>query len=242
MEKRDSLSCEEVRAMIEMRGGAYLPPEVKEHLVHCSQCYQFWEEFEKEKPARLLTMGGWIYGFLVVLSAIWMFFQEEGWKQLQRTFFLVGSITTFGYVVLLGVGVGLVIVFLSQLSYFLFQWSKNLEKQLLQAMGHLSPEQAVLLAFYSSVGEEFFFRGALQNAIGWIPSAILFGCLHIVTFEEGPAWQVLLWPSFAVLMGLLLGWMTLHTGGLLAPILCHFVVNCLNLRFMLRRRKDESSS
>jgi len=67
----------------------------------------------------------------------------------------------------------------------------------------------------------------LQPALGlWIAAAV-FGLLH-----TGPNTRFLPWTVMAFGAGLLFGAMVLWTGNLLAPMLAHFVINFLNLRFL----------
>ncbi len=103
-------------------------------------------------------------------------------------------------------------------------WAQKLEEFFAQIVTPLSLPVIFLMALCSSVGEEFFFRGAVQNQFGLIPASITFGCVHI-------PWNKLMipWTLMAIFMGFVLGGLYIYAGNLLAPILLHFMINFLNL-------------
>jgi membrane protease YdiL (CAAX protease family) len=94
-------------------------------------------------------------------------------------------------------------------------------------LGPLSVVDCLVLAVWSGVAEEAFFRGALQPLVGWVPASLLFGAVHFV-----PRGEFLPWTGFAVAAGFLLGWLFDATGNLLAPIVAHALINAVNLRFI----------
>ena len=102
-------------------------------------------------------------------------------------------------------------------------------------LGSLSVPNALLLALASGLGEELFFRGALQPRVGWLVSSLLFGAVHFV-----PRRDMLPWTGFALAMGGVLGGLFAWTGNLVAPIVAHVVVNGLNLPFLVSRYRSES--
>jgi membrane protease YdiL (CAAX protease family) len=96
-------------------------------------------------------------------------------------------------------------------------------------LGPCSPWVCLSLALSSAVGEEVFFRGAMQPALGlWLTSAV-FGAVHI-----GPDRRYLPWTGFALSLGLGLGWLLEWTGSLLGGILAHLALNFLNLLQIMR--------
>jgi membrane protease YdiL (CAAX protease family) len=100
-----------------------------------------------------------------------------------------------------------------------------LEGRLAALLGPLSEAEITLLALSSALGEECFFRLAMQDALGLLPTALLFGLLH-----TGP--PGLLWSAVALVLGLAFGWM-MHAGcGLLSVTLAHALINYLSLRRM----------
>ncbi|MCU0727279.1 MAG: CPBP family intramembrane metalloprotease [Planctomycetes bacterium] len=96
-------------------------------------------------------------------------------------------------------------------------------------LGSCSPSACFGLALASAVGEEFFFRGAMQPAVGFGLTSLAFGLVHI-----GPDRRFLLWTAFASVLGLGLGCLLEWTGSLLGCILAHFTINFLNLLQIMR--------
>ncbi|HZC18452.1 MAG TPA: CPBP family intramembrane glutamic endopeptidase [Rubrobacteraceae bacterium] len=89
----------------------------------------------------------------------------------------------------------------------------------------------VLVSVFSGVGEEAFFRGALQPALGLVAASILFGALHV-----GPDRRYLAWTLWAVGAGFLFGFLYEWTGGLLAPAIAHVLHNAATLLLWKRSR------
>jgi membrane protease YdiL (CAAX protease family) len=88
----------------------------------------------------------------------------------------------------------------------------------------------VLLSLAAGIGEELFFRGALQPWLGWWAASLIFGVLHALT----PLYFLL-----ATAIGLYLGWLYDYTGNLLLPVLAHAaydVAALYLLQGLLRRR------
>lgn len=90
--------------------------------------------------------------------------------------------------------------------------------------------EAVLLALFSSVGEEVLFRGCLQSEIGLLPATLLFALVHV-----GPERVYLWWTASAFVFGLGLGLLYQAQGGLLGPIVMHFVINAINITLLGRK-------
>jgi membrane protease YdiL (CAAX protease family) len=128
---------------------------------------------------------------------------------------------------LLGVVVGLAVVVLSRLATARFRWARALHRDFQGLLGALQGREILVLAFASAVGEELMFRGALQGWIGLWPQAVLFALLHI-----GPGVRFLPWTASALVIGVGFGFLYQVTGDLGAPIVAHFTINYLNLRFI----------
>jgi membrane protease YdiL (CAAX protease family) len=79
------------------------------------------------------------------------------------------------------------------------------------------------LATLTAAAEEILFRGALLDAFGLWPQAILFGLLHPASRR---GWS---YPVFAFASGVGLGWLALYTGTLWAPLAAHFAINLQGL-------------
>jgi uncharacterized protein len=130
---------------------------------------------------------------------------------------------------LVGVAIGLGVVFMTRLSVHRFDWARRLHRDFRGLLGHLNAKDVFILAVASSLGEELLFRGALQPWWGLVPSAILFALLHI-----GPGARFLPWTISALVVGLAFGGLTAWLGDLGAPIAAHFVINFMNLDYITR--------
>ncbi|MCA9515526.1 MAG: CPBP family intramembrane metalloprotease [Myxococcales bacterium] len=138
---------------------------------------------------------------------------------------------------LLGAGAGLVVVLLTWLVRKVGP-VKRLSDELRAALGG-TPSSGIIaiIAVTSAVGEELLFRGALQPLLGFWVTAVVFGFLH-----GGTRPRLYLWAVFALVAGLLLGWLADWTGNLLAPILCHLTVNFFNLHALGADATPEEAS
>lgn len=131
-----------------------------------------------------------------------------------------------------GAAGGVALALTSELASRYTRWGRAIERMLLTLVGRMHPLDALLLALLSASGEELLFRGVLLPYVGLLPSAILFGALHIV-----PRKHLWVWSIWAALAGLLLGYLAIATKGLVAPITAHFVVNFIGLLYAGRRRR-----
>jgi membrane protease YdiL (CAAX protease family) len=107
---------------------------------------------------------------------------------------------------------------------------RTLAVELARVLGVLRIWQIALLALASGLGEELFFRGALQPRVGLLLASLLFGLVHLL-----PSWPLALWSLFAAVAGLLFGLLFDVTGNLLAPVIAHVLVNAINLRWLVLR-------
>lgn len=99
--------------------------------------------------------------------------------------------------------------------------------------------QALLLALASGVGEEVFFRGALQNALwgGWLGvllQAVVFTALHPV--PDRRAWA---YPLFIFCGGLMFGTAYLLTGSLVPGMLAHYLHNARGFYQLLEQKAEQ---
>jgi len=90
----------------------------------------------------------------------------------------------------------------------------------------------VLVSIFSGVGEEAFFRGAVQQEFGLVVASVLFGLAHV-----GPDRRYLVWTAWAVLDGFVFGVLYEVSAGLLAPMLAHSMHNAATLLLWRRSRK-----
>jgi membrane protease YdiL (CAAX protease family) len=130
---------------------------------------------------------------------------------------------------LLGIGAALLLLGFWKGAESLMPMARELDRQLVAALGPLEPAEVIGLAVLSGFAEELFFRGAVQGAFGWLPATLAFAILH-----SGPGRAFRLWTVFAGLAGLLFAGLVVWRGNLLAPIVGHFLVNAINLRRLSR--------
>ena len=137
----------------------------------------------------------------------------------------------------IGIGMGLAVVVVSDWLTSRTHWGEDLSRRLAEAVGPLSLPQCFVLALASGIGEEFFFRGALQPVVGLGWASLLFGLIHL-----GPDRAWLPWTGFALVMGLGLGALYILTGSLWAPVVAHVVINGVNLPRLARRSGSSAPS
>ena len=130
---------------------------------------------------------------------------------------------------LVGIALGLAVVALTRVVVARSAWGRGLHTDFRALLGDVSGREIAILAGASAVGEEVFFRGALQPWIGLVAQAVLFGLLHI-----GPSRRFLPWTAWALAMGLAFGGLVHLTGDLGGAIAAHFTINFLNLHFITR--------
>jgi membrane protease YdiL (CAAX protease family) len=151
--------------------------------------------------------------------------------------FYVGQIDKFTW---LG---GLAIAILSVLGLYLWTIIAKPDLSDLQALiPHQSLAALLIVGFgfaiVNSFVEESIYRGLLWTAFGNafgniiivnLLQAAIFGIAHLQGFPRGAIGVVM-----AFVYGLLLGWIRRRSGGLLAPIIVHFVAD-MTLYFILMR-------
>ena len=173
---------------------------------------------------RFVLFAALFYGLLTASAALWA--ALRGFDLRLAGDSLASSLT-------LGTVTAVVTVALGLLAY-------RLLPALRQIAGELAPRlvdgadrgSLILVSVFSAVGEETFFRGAVQQDFGIVVASLLFGLVHV-----GPDRRYLLWTFWAVLAGFLFGALYVVTGGLLAPILAHSAHNAATLLLWRRARK-----
>jgi membrane protease YdiL (CAAX protease family) len=129
---------------------------------------------------------------------------------------------------LLGAAIGLAIVGLTRIATRRYRWARQLHTSFHDLLGPLTGREIIILALASSIGEELLFRGALLPWLGPWWQAMVFALLHV-----GPGKRFLPWTLSAFVLGVGFGWLTMWTTNLGAPIAAHFMINFLNLRFIV---------
>ena len=173
---------------------------------------------------RFVRFAALFYGALTVAAALW-----SGLRGFDLRFFGYSAALS----ALLGTLAAVATVSLGLLAYRLLpvlrEIAEELAPRLLDGAGRGS---LVLLAVFSGIGEEAFFRGALQQEFGLVVASLVFGLVHV-----GPDRRYLVWTAWAVLAGFLFGALYEVSGGLLAPILAHSAHNAATLLLWKRSRK-----
>ena len=173
---------------------------------------------------RFVKFAALFYGFLAVVAALWCGLRGFDVRLLGESpaaSVLLGLLTA-GCTVSLGL---LAYRFLPALR----EISEELAPRLVDGADSTS---LVLISIFSGVGEEAFFRGALQQEFGLVVASLLFGVAHI-----GPDRRYLVWTAWAVLAGFVFGFLYDVSGGLLAPILAHTAHNSATLLLWKRSRE-----
>lgn len=124
----------------------------------------------------------------------------------------------------LGLAAAALVIWLSAELTNRTEMGRALARALGAAIGRLDRRHCVALAATSSIGEEAFFRGALQPEIGLLWASVVFALAHLV-----PRRELLPWCVFSFAAGLLLGGLYDATGNLVAPVVAHFAINAVNL-------------
>jgi membrane protease YdiL (CAAX protease family) len=173
---------------------------------------------------RFVLFAALFYGLLTVAAALWA--ALRGFDLRLAGGSLALSLTLGALTAVATVSLGL---FAYRLLPALRQIAGELAPRLVDGADRAS---LVLVSVFSGVGEETFFRGAVQQEFGLVVASLLFGLVHV-----GPDRRYLVWTIWAVLAGFLFGALYDLTGGLLAPILAHAAHNAATLLLWRRSRK-----
>ncbi|CAA9463174.1 MAG: hypothetical protein AVDCRST_MAG02-2727 [uncultured Rubrobacteraceae bacterium] len=173
---------------------------------------------------RFVRFAAVFYGLLAVAAAVWC-----GLRGIQLP--LLGSRPATGLALGLATAAGS--VSLSLLAYRLVPITRKLAEELAPSLVDGADRFGlVLVAVFSGVGEEAFFRGAVQQEFGILIASAAFGLAHV-----GPDRRYLLWTAWAVLAGVIFGLLFEATGGLLAPTVAHVAHNAATLLIWKRSRR-----
>jgi uncharacterized protein len=174
---------------------------------------------------RFVSFAAVFYGLLTVAGAVWC-----GLRGFGLPVFGPGPATGLA----LGLATAAVTVSLSLLAYRLIPITRKLAEELAPSLVDRADRPGlVLVAFFSGIGEEVFFRGAVQQEFGILIAALAFGLAHV-----GPDRRYLLWTAWAVVAGVVFGLLFEATGGLLAPVTAHALHNAATLLIWKRSRPN----
>lgn len=172
---------------------------------------------------RFVRLAAVFYGLLVVAAAVWC-----GLRGIDLP--ILGPRPATG--LLLGLATAASTVSLSLLAYRLIPVTRKLAEELAPTLVDGTDRAGlVLLALFSGIGEEAFFRGAVQQEFGIVIASLVFGLAHV-----GPDRRFLLWTAWAIVAGVIFGVLFEETGGLLAPVTAHAAHNAATLLIWKRSR------
>jgi len=176
---------------------------------------------------RILSTALRLYSLLLTLALGWMYVQN----QLKWNFFVRLDLEKFLLDLLIGLSAAVFIIGLSIFSSKNFFWAQLLEGEFRKVLVPLQIWEIALIALLSGLVEETLFRGAIQPALGLIPTSLLFGLAHLV-----PRKVFLPWSAYAAFAGFLLGSVAELRRNLFPVILAHCVINFVLILVLNRRR------
>ncbi len=177
---------------------------------------------EVRVSARFVRLAAVFYGALVLAAVLWNFFR--GREPLSLGAPVVG--------IPIGLCVAAVTVSLGLVLYRVLPAMRKLAAELApEVVDGANKRDLVLVSIFSGVGEEAFFRGALQPEIGIVIASLVFGLVHI-----GPDRRYLVWTLWAVFAGFLFGGLYEVSGGVLAPAVAHASHNAATFLIWKRSR------
>lgn len=147
----------------------------------------------------------------------------------------LGAFTSHLYSALLGLTLGLVVVATTATLIKRATWAQVLSAELRPLVQSMPKGGIVVLALFSSLGEELLFRSVLMPATNLWIQALVFGLAH-----QLPGRARFTWTLWATIMGLVFGVLFQATGSLVGPIVAHAVINGLNLRLLAAQSSPSS--
>ena len=178
----------------------------------------------RELGPRFVRFAALFYGSLAIVAALWC-----GLRGFEVR--LLGESPAAG--VLLGLLTAACTVSLGLLAYRLLPSLREISDELApRLVDGADSTSLVLVSIFSGVGEEAFFRGAIQQEFGLVVASLLFGVAHI-----GPDRRYLVWTAWAVVAGFVFGFLYDVSGDLLAPIIAHTAHNAATLLLWKRSRQ-----
>ena len=185
---------------------------------------------------RISAVSVLVYGTLTVIGVLWCVWAGRPWPFLHPEPLALGLDASawepwvrHAISLVCGGALAMATVWLNARLVRRAAWARELHIGFRELLGRLESPTILALALSSGIGEEVFFRGALQPAVGWVIASLIFGLVHI-----GPGRRFLPWTIWAVLMGFLLGGIFELTGSLVGPLVAHVWINHENLHFIVR--------
>lgn len=176
---------------------------------------------------RFVRQAALFYGLLAVAAALW-----NGLRN--REFALADSFTLS---IVLGLLAAVATVLFGVVVYRITPVMRRIADELAPTLvDGMDRSSLILISIFSGIGEEMFFRGAVQPEFGLVIAALAFGLVHI-----GPDRRYLVWTFWAVLAGFLFGFLYEFSGGLVAPVIAHATHNAATFLLWKRSRKGVST-
>lgn len=167
-------------------------------------------------------MAGVFYGLMVLAAALWNTLRG-------RAAFPPGDVSIG---LALGISTSCATVLLGLAVYRMLPVMRKIASELApRLVDGARRADLILVSVFSGVGEEAFFRGALQPEVGLALASLIFGAVHI-----GPDRRYLVWTAWALFAGFLFGFLYEITGGLLAPVVAHVLHNAATFLIWKRSR------
>ena len=126
-----------------------------------------------------------------------------------------------------GIAFALLVILATRVTVARYGWAQRLHIELRPIAHGMSVGHILLIAFFSSLGEELLFRGLLQPWIGVLPTAVVFGICH-----QMPGQARWVWVCWATFVGLAFGIIFAATGSLVGALVAHALINAVNLMFL----------
>ena len=192
--------------------------------------YASFEQLDNREKARFLTNISAIFYMLLILTTLCLWYWNAGCFFPSNIF--IGKIT-LSYQISLGFLFGILVYIMWVCIRNFFSQFKLGEYELKEILGYPTYLQIFIIAIFSGIGEELFFRGFLQPYFGIWFTSLMFGIAHPPLTKN-----LQLYPLIATFIGFLLGWLFIFTGGILTPIIVHFFINLMNIYRITRLSED----
>lgn len=187
---------------------------------------------------RILVLTSGVYGALTALGVAWCVWRARPWPFRHPSPWLVlPRPWSIGASLALGLAVAVITVVATRVLVRRVRFVRELHVAFREMLGPLDTVAVLVLALTSGVGEEVFFRAAMQPSVGLVITALVFGAVHV-----GPDRRFLIWTVWAALMGFVFGAIYEATGSLAGCILAHAAINYENLSFIIAHDPREPSS
>ncbi len=182
------------------------------------------------RPGRIVSLAAGLYSGMLAVGLVWGFARGhvDLWWAFPGPWDEPGA--TPWTAILFGTALGLAGVGASAILERTVEGVRHLGDRFGMILAGVGVREALLLAGFSAVGEEVLFRGCLQSEVGLLPATLLFALVHV-----GPERVYLWWTGSAFVFGLGLGVLYDVQGGLLGPIVMHFVINAINITLLGRK-------